>query len=69
MSILNIMKPALKEVRDTMAVELRAMRKQDRAKARFVLRRYQAGVAATERALVYNLYCGAPIHHSLSQLA
>jgi hypothetical protein len=58
--ILSLLKPDLKQQRDAMAASLRTYRKEDPAKARFLLARLRAGMAATERALQDNLFYSTP---------
>ncbi len=59
MRILDIVKPDLRDIRNQIARDIRAIRKTDPDQARRRLKRFQAGMAATEAALNYNLMHGS----------
>jgi cytochrome c553 len=56
MKILQLMKHDLADIRDELAANYRALRKQDPAKTRALYRRLRRGMAIIERNLQENLY-------------
>lgn len=56
MVVMQLLKHDLADLRNKMAREYRAIRKQDHAKARILFRRMRVAVALTERSLLENVF-------------